>query len=160
MGPFLQCFLDWGPPHSTPSRSSGPLFDEASPCPSVFFFWTRARPTPPRSSGPPFDGAVSAPSSVFWNGAHPTPPLGGSQVDAILTRRPLAAPNLYFEEMCLSLYIHMTMRGTQNCSWLKVGAIGETCGKWCMGEFCKLHSYRMRGGSILPKPCRKCGQAT
>ena len=28
------------------------------------------------------------------------------------------------------------------------------------GEFCKLHSYRMRGGSILPKPCRKCGRAT
>ena len=29
-----------------------------------------------------------------------------------------------------------------------------------MGEFCKLHSYRMRGGSILPKPCRKCERAT
>ena len=29
-----------------------------------------------------------------------------------------------------------------------------------MGEFCKLHSYRMRKGSILPKPCRKCGRAT
>ena len=29
-----------------------------------------------------------------------------------------------------------------------------------MGEFCKLHSYRMRGGSILPKQCRKCGPAT
>ena len=29
-----------------------------------------------------------------------------------------------------------------------------------MGEFCKLHSYRMRGGSILPKPRRKCGRAT
>ena len=29
-----------------------------------------------------------------------------------------------------------------------------------MGEFCKLHSSRMRGGSILPKPCRKCGRAT
>ena len=29
-----------------------------------------------------------------------------------------------------------------------------------MGEFCKLHSYRMRGGSILPKPCRKCGRGT
>ena len=28
-----------------------------------------------------------------------------------------------------------------------------------MGEFYKLHSYRMRGGSILPKPCRKCGRA-
>ena len=27
------------------------------------------------------------------------------------------------------------MRGTQNCSWLKVGAIGETCGKRCMGCF-------------------------
>ena len=52
------------------------------------------------------------------------------------------------------------MRGTQNCNWLKVGAIGDTCGKRCMGEFCKLHSYRMRGGSILPKQCRKCGQAT
>ena len=29
-----------------------------------------------------------------------------------------------------------------------------------MGKFCKLHSYRMREGSILPKPCRKCGRAT
>ena len=29
-----------------------------------------------------------------------------------------------------------------------------------MGEFCKLDSYRMRGGCILPKPCRKCGRAT
>ena len=28
------------------------------------------------------------------------------------------------------------------------------------GEFCKLHSNRMRRGSILPKPCRKCGRAT
>ena len=28
------------------------------------------------------------------------------------------------------------------------------------GKFCKLHSYRMRGGSILPKPCRKSGRAT
>ena len=28
------------------------------------------------------------------------------------------------------------------------------------GGFCKLHSYRMRGGSILPKPRRKCGRAT
>ena len=52
------------------------------------------------------------------------------------------------------------MRGTQNCSWLKVGAIGETYVKRCTGEFCKLHSYRMRGDSILPKPCRKCGRAT
>ena len=29
-----------------------------------------------------------------------------------------------------------------------------------MGEFCKLHSYRMRGGSILLKTCRKCDRAT
>ena len=29
-----------------------------------------------------------------------------------------------------------------------------------MREFRKLHSYRMRGGSILPKPCRKCGRTT
>ena len=28
------------------------------------------------------------------------------------------------------------------------------------GGVCKLHSYRMRGGSILPKACRKCGRAT
>ena len=28
-----------------------------------------------------------------------------------------------------------------------------------MGEFCKLHNYRMRGGSVLPKSCRKCGLA-
>ena len=28
------------------------------------------------------------------------------------------------------------------------------------GEFCKLHSYRMCGGSILQNPCRKCGRAT
>ena len=69
-------------------------------------------------------------------------------------------PQSLFEEMCLSLYTHMTMRGTHNSSWLNVGAIGETCGKRCMGEFCKLHSYRMRGSSILPKPCRKCGLAT
>ena len=25
---------------------------------------------------------------------------------------------------------------------------------------CKLHSYRMREGSILPKLCRKCGRVT
>ena len=62
--------------------------------------------------------------------------------------------------MRLSLYTNRIMRGTQNCSWLKVGAIGETYGKRCMEEFCKLHSYRMRGGSIVPKPRRKCGRAT
>ena len=28
--------------------------------------------------------------------------------------------------------------GTQNCSWLKVGTIGETCGKRCMREFYNL----------------------
>ena len=28
------------------------------------------------------------------------------------------------------------------------------------GDFFKLYSYRMRGDSILPKPCRKCGRAT
>ena len=76
--------------------------------------------------------------------------LGGSRV----------AANLYFEEMCLSLYTHRTMRGTQNCSWLKVVIICEPCGKQCMGEFCKLHSYRIRVDSILSKPCRKCGRAT
>ena len=65
----------------------------------------------------------------------PPQPLGGPRVEAILTRRPPAALNLYFEEMCLSLFIHRVMRGTQNCSWLKVGAIGETCAKRCMGSF-------------------------
>ena len=95
----------------------------------------------------------------------PPHPLGGPRVDAILSgapavpRRPLIF-KFTFEEMCFSLYTHRTMRGTQNCSWLKVGTIGETCGKRCMREFCKLHSYRMRGGSILPKPSRKCGRAT
>ena len=29
-----------------------------------------------------------------------------------------------------------------------------------MREFCELHSYRMRGGCILPKLRRKCGRAT
>ena len=65
-------------------------------------------------------GAVSAPSSVFWTGAHPTPSVGPESMlfsSAVLP----AAPHLYFEEMCLSFYIHRQMRGTQNCSWLKVG---------------------------------------
>ena len=122
------------------SGGSGPLFDGAR---SLQCFL--ARPAPFRSSGPPFDGAVSTPSSVFWTGAHPTP--SGPRVDAILTRCSLKS---LIEEMRLSLYTHMTIRGTQNCSRLKVGAIGET---W-------LHSCRMRGGSILPKSCRKCGRDT
>ena len=63
-------------------------------------------------------------------GAHPIP-----SVDPSRCYSHPSFPQSLFEEMCLSLYTHMTMRGTQNCSWLKVGAIGETCGKRCMGEF-------------------------
>ena len=92
----------------------------------------------------------------------PTSSPRWARVDAIISGAPSVPrrPPIFlfsFEEMSLLLYIHKTMRRTQNCSWLKVGAIGETCGKRCMREFCKLLSYRMRE-AFLPKPCRKCGQ--
>ena len=47
------------------------------------------------------------------------------------------------------------MRGTNKCVWLMLGKT-EVCGKSCMGEYCKMHSYLIRrgGGTI---PCTKCG---
>ena len=44
--------------------------------PAVFGFTNTSHSLWPGDSGPPFDGAVSAPSSVFWTGANPTPSVG------------------------------------------------------------------------------------
>ena len=44
------------------------------------------------------------------------------------------SPSLYLNK-CVYHCTRRTMRGTQNCSWLKVGAIRETCGIWLVGCF-------------------------
>ena len=53
------------------------------------------------------------------------------------------------------MYNKHEMRGTNKCAWIRLGK-AEVCGKSCMGEYCKMHSYLIRkgGGTI---PCEKCG---
>ena len=157
-GPSLpqQCFLDQGPPH--PTQEFWTTFRWGPSQPPAVFFWP-APPHPTQELWTTFRWGRLCPQQCFLDRGPPSPSVGPESMLFSPAVFP-AAPNLYFEEMCLSLYIHRTMRGTQICRWLKVGAIGETCGKRCMVDFCKPHSYRMRGGSILPKPCRKCGRDT
>ena len=47
-------------------------------------------------------------------------------------------------------------RGYNICPWLKNGK-HEICGKSCREEYCKVHRFRIRNGSKIPRPCLSCG---
>ena len=47
-------------------------------------------------------------------------------------------------------------RGYNICPWLKNGK-HETCGKYCRDEYCKVHRFKIRTGSKIPRPCLGCG---
>ena len=47
-------------------------------------------------------------------------------------------------------------RATNNCVWL-LRSRQETCGKPCVGEYCKQHNYQLEKGGKLPTPCSVCG---
>ena len=42
------------------------------------------------------------------------------------------------------------------CAWLYIKA-HNTCGKSCINDFCSVHRAKIRAGSIIPAPCRRCG---
>ena len=47
-------------------------------------------------------------------------------------------------------------RGYNICPWLKNGK-REICGKSCREEYCKVHRFKIRNGSKIPRPCLGCG---
>ena len=50
----------------------------------------------------------------------------------------------------------MRRRALNNCVWL-LRSKQKTCGKPCMGEYCKQHNRQLRKGGKRPTPCSVCG---
>ena len=47
-------------------------------------------------------------------------------------------------------------KGSNKCVWQYLKS-HNTCDESCINEFCSMHRSRIRGGSIIPMRCRKCG---
>ena len=46
--------------------------------------------------------------------------------------------------------------GYNICKWLQIGK-QEICGKSCRDEYWKIHRFKIRNGSKIPRPCLVCG---
>ena len=56
----------------------------------------------------------------------------------------------------IRLGFEIARRRYNRCPWLMTGR-NEICGKSCRGEYCNVHSFLIRRGSIPPLPCLGCG---
>jgi len=76
-----------------------------------------------------------------------------------LFRPPKPKQGAFRERSLLCIKRRMRARNYNDSPWLKINSL-EIWGKKYVFEFCRAHSYKLRLGRTLPRPCRICGVGT